>query len=360
MRRRPALDPHALAAGASPSAGARRHRATRRVARARSPRRRRLPAPLPQRRVHPPDPRPGPAGLPRRRCRATTRACRSTRAVRAVDGFARLGDPDQGPGLDNPARCCARSVGAERPRRYRARAPCWCSTRGPAAASRSGSSSTPTRHRPRPPAGDPPRAQPAQGRRYVVVLRYLERADGSPSRPAGVRRAARPPRAPARATTASSTPCAAAKVARDERSTWPGTSPWPASARSAAGCCTSATMRSHGWATQPRDRKVQGRAPTSGSPPGDRLRRPMQNPYLARVDRGRDHRPRYLDQPGCPPGSRFNYAPATPQPRRSPATSLTCVVPARCRARRRGPARSRCTATACSGSTPRSAPATCS
>ena len=198
--------------------------------------------------------------------------------------------------------------------------------------------------RARPPARDPPGAQPPEGHRYVVVLRGLRTAAGRRSGPAALRRAARRRRGGRRATTASSGPARRPGSARTRRSSWPGTSRWPAAARCPGAC---SRMRDDAFA-QLGDRNladgvVQGaRAGASRSTRlARRRRREVRRPLRAGA-RGHDHGP-VLPRPARL-RARRRASTSAPDglPAQLPGNVLTahfiCVVPAHGDRRRAGAA----------------------
>jgi hypothetical protein len=147
-----------------------------------------------------------------------------------------------------------------------------------------------------------------EGRRYVVVLRSLRRADGSlieASRRFAALRDGR--RSSARYDRIFRT-LRRAGVRRDERLflAWDFT---VASERSLSGRMLH--IRDDAFArlgdTNLSDLTVAGRSPAFRVTSVEEFT-PQQNPYLARWFDGELTVPCYLDQAGCPPGSRFNYA----------------------------------------------------
>jgi hypothetical protein len=171
-----------------------------------------------------------------------------------------------------------------------------------------------------------------EGRRYVVVLRSLRHADGSvieasPAFAALRDRRARIPRYDRIFATLHR-----AKVARD-RSLFLAWDFTVASERSLS--ARMLHIRDDAFARlgdrNLRDLKVQGSAPSFRITSVTDFT-PEQNPYLARWIDGEITVPCYLDQPGCPPGSRFNYArPGDFLPTAIPGNVMTapfrCTVP---------------------------------
>src|SRR5215210_4720848 len=168
-----------------------------------------------------------------------------------------------------------------------------------------------------------------EGRRYVVVLRSLRRADGS--RIGASRRfaALRDGRRSSDRYDRIFATLRRAGVRRDERLflAWDFT---VASERSLSGRMLH--IRDDAFAKlgdrDLSDLKVQGRAPAFRITQTTDFT-PAENPYLARWVDGELTVPCYLDQPGCPPGSRFHYARAGDfLPSQMPGNVMT--VPFRC------------------------------
>ena len=177
-------------------------------------------------------------------------------------------------------------------------------------------------HRRRPPAARSIRR--ATSARGTATSSSCARCGARTARPSRPRRASprcATARCAPRATTAIFRTLRRAGVARDAAaSSWPGTSRSPASARSAAGCCTSATTPSRASATRNlADLKVQGRAPAFRITSVTDFT-PEQNPYLARRVDGEFTVPCYLDQPGLPARARASTT-------RGPATSCPTAIP---------------------------------
>jgi hypothetical protein len=171
-----------------------------------------------------------------------------------------------------------------------------------------------------------------EGHRYVVALRSLRRADGSPIAASPAFAALRDGQVRNARYDAIFKTLRRARVARDAGLflAWDFT---VASERSLSGRMLH--IRDDAFArlgdTNLADLKVHGRAPAFRVTQVTDFT-PEQNPYLARWIDGEVTVPCYLDQPGCPPGSRFNYAHPgdflpTPIPGNVMTAPFRCTVP---------------------------------
>ena len=337
----------------------------------RPPRRRRLPAAVPQRRLHAEGQahrRPGCGwrSAPSRR-RATPTGCRSTRpTLNRMDGFSPgLGHPHEGPRPGDARGAAAHEPGRARP----ASAPtpagtrrCCSSTRAPASASRSGPSSTAT-----------PRTRATACSRSTRRATSPRAGATSSSCAACARAAARRIKAPARA----SPRCATAPVrtkrydrifrtlkkaevrrgarALPDLGLHRGQPPLAVGADARASATT--PSRSSATATSPTASSQGSRAALhAAARPRSTATTRSTARAGARCSRATIEVPCYLDQPGCAPGARFNLgAGRHPRPAAGQRTRGALLLRrAAHRDRRRARRACRSTATGCWAATARS------
>ncbi|MCW3048050.1 MAG: hypothetical protein JWO74_2334 [Solirubrobacterales bacterium] len=172
----------------------------------------------------------------------------------------------------------------------------------------------------------------AEGRRYVVVLRDLRRADGSAIRAGRAFAALRDGRRHSARYDRIFRSLKRAHVKRD-RSLFLAWDFTVASEQSLTGRMLH--IRNDAFAQlgdrNLADLKVEGRSPAFAVSQVEDFT-PEQNPHIARRVTGTITVPCYLDRPGCPPGSRFHYARTgdflpSQLPGNTYAAPLVCVIP---------------------------------